>query len=235
MIHDVQVNAASPETYLLLLFKKLRQKQEALVSSTPHLVLSSTNISQILHLLRSHFFYDYAVAGASRLPVIAIYSIYQLLMSAPRYHDKHLLPLKSHTTSDSKSMSIGDIEIVDQNGVFFEAVEIKHNIRIHRSMVEDAFEKFRAAPVVRYYLLTTAEPNLIDQEGVQEAINLIFNQHGCEVIVNGIMPSLKYYLRLLPDLSAFIETYTQNLFLEYQASSDLKQIHIDQWTRLLTP
>lgn len=235
IIHDVQVNDASPEDYLLVLFRKLHQKQDAFTSSTSHLVWGNISISQVLHLLRSHFFHDYAAAGASRLPVIAIYSIYQLLMNTPRYQSKRLLPLKSHTTSDSKSMSLADIEVADENGIFFEAVEIKHKIRIHRSMVEDAFEKFSAIPLVRYYLLTTAEPNSIDQEGIQEAVDWIFREHGCEVIVNGIMPSLKYYLRLLPDLSAFIETYTQNLFLEYQASSDLKQIHVDQWTHLLTP
>ena len=124
-------------------------------------------------------------------------------MTIDRYEGKILSPLKSHTTSDIKSGGIGDIEVLDKNGEFFEGVEIKHNIPISQALVRDAYQKFSENPVRRYYLLTTAEPNVDDPAAVDRLVRQIHKQHGCEVIVNGILPSLKYYLRLLSDPKLF--------------------------------
>jgi len=75
-------------------------------------------------------------------------------------------------------------------------------------MVSDAYEKFKDKEISRYYLLTTAEPNIKreEQEAIQAEIERIKKEHGCEVIVNGIIPSLKYYLRLLLNPEQFMES-----------------------------
>ena len=154
-------------------------------------------------------------------------------MSIERYEGKTLLPLKSHTTSDIKSGGIRDIEVLEENGNFFEAVEIKHNIPISPDLVESAYQKFAETSVSRYYLLTTAEPNVDDGETVVALVNKIRQRHGCEVIVNGILPSIKYYLRLLSNPELFLDCYSKNLQLDFQQNTDVKEIHLRYWNELL--
>ena len=191
-------------------------------------------IEDIVNLLKSHFSLNYRVAGASRLPVLAVYSAYEMLvMGNDRYRDKRLLPLKSHTTSDIKSRGIGDIEVLDEPGNFFEAVEIKHNIPISSTLVQEAYDKFAQTPVRRYYLLTTAEPDVDNVNAVNQQIRKIRTEHGCEVIVNGILLSLKYYLRLLSNPSLFLDCYSRNLQLDFKQNTDVKEIHLRHWNELL--
>ena len=197
----------------------------------------TVTIEKIVDLLRHHFSHDYGVAGASRLPVVAVYSAYEMLMEIQRYEGKTLSPLKSHTTADTKSRgirAIGDIEVLDGNN-FFEGVEIKHNIPISLGLVEDAYQKFAQTPVSRYYLLTTAEPNVEDIDSVNDLVSEIHKQHGCEVIVNGILPSLKYYLRLLSSPQLFLEGYSRNLQLDFQQKAEIKETHLRYWETLLNP
>src|ERR1700710_3138759 len=87
---------------------------------------SCDNISA---LLDKHFNFLYKVNGASRLPVLAFYAIYECLMNElKRFENKKLLPIESHTSPDARSGRIGDIEIVDENNRAFEAIEVKHGI-----------------------------------------------------------------------------------------------------------
>lgn len=187
-------------------------------------------IADIVNLLKDHF----SVANASQLPVLAMYSIYEIFMEIERYEGKVLSPLKSHTTSDIKSGGIGDIEVLDENGDFFEAVEIKHNIPISSNLIQAAYQKFADTSVCRYYLLTTAEPNVMDPETVERFVNQIRRQHGCEVIVNGILPSLKYYLRLLRNPKLFLDCYSKNLQLDFNQNTDIKAVHLSYWNELLS-
>ena len=159
--------------------------------------------------------------------------MYEMLMVIERYTSKTLAPLKTHTTSDTKSGGIGDIEVLDENGSFFEAVEIKHNIPISPELVHYAYQKFSETSVSRYYLFTTAEPNVDNPDTVDSLIHQIRMQHGCEVIVDGILPSLKYDLRLLSDPQLFLECYSRNLQLDFEQSTDIKEVHLQFWNELL--
>ncbi len=190
-------------------------------------------INNIVNSLKYHFSFNYRVAGASRLPVLAVYSAYETLMAIERYEGNTLSPLKSHTTSDIKSGGIGDIEVLDENGDFFEAVEIKHNIPISWNIVQGAYQKFVDTSVHRYYLLTTAEPNVNEPEVVDQLVQQIHRQHGCEVIVNGILPSLKYYLRLLSNPKLLLDCYSKNLQLDFNQNTDIKEVHLRYWNELL--
>ncbi len=192
-------------------------------------------IENIVNLLQYHFFSDYGVTGASWLPVLGVYSMYKTLMVIERYNSKTLSPLKSRTPSDIKSGGIGDIEVFDEEGNFFEAVEIKHNIPISPELVQDAYQKFFETSVSRYYLLTTAEPNVDDPKAVNQVVRKIHRQHGCEVIVDGVLPSLKYYLRSLSDPKLFLYVYSKNLQLDFNRNRDVKEIHLRRWNELLEP
>ena len=244
ILNDIEENQADPKKYLYAIFTSLihvmKRSQVSLgllekANRDPNQSRKSdtVTIENIVTLLNYHFSNNYLVAGASRLPVLAVYSVYEVLMSLERYKGKTLLPLKSHTTSDIKSGGIGDIEVLDENGDFFEAVEIKHDIPISSTLVRDAYQKFSETPVCRYYLLTTAEPNVDNAETVDSLVHQIRTRHGCEVIVNGILPSLKYYLRLLSNPRLFLNCYSENLQLDFNQNTDIKEIHLRYWNELL--
>ncbi len=236
ILNDVQEKGQAPEPYLRALFGALlRRAEAAVIVFAPLPKERRVTVQAVTNGLESHFFYRYAGAGASRLPVLALYALYELLMETnPRYKDKRLLPLKSHTTSDLKSASIGDIEIADTDGAFFEAVEVKHEIAINARLVTDAFNKFAPLPVHRYYLLTTANPNVTDLDEVNQIVARVAREHGCEIIVNGLLPTLKYYLRLLDDPAAFIAGYTALLERDFAAGADIKETHLRRWNEILT-
>ena len=78
-------------------------------------------------------------------------------------------------------------------------------------------------------------PNVEDVDSVNELVSEIHRQHGCEVIVNGILPSLKYYLRLLINSQLFLENYSKNLQLDFQQKAEIKETHLRYWETLLNP
>ena len=236
ILNDIEENQASPEEYLLALFELLighTESSKIVIEPIVRDRRDSISIENIIEMLRDHFFHSYGVSGASRLPVLAIYSAYELLMGYDRYIGKELCPLKSHTTSDTKSSGIGDIEVLDEQGNFFEGVEIKHGIPITPMLVQDAFDKFTNTAVCRYYLLTTADPEMEDVDAIRALIYKLRSEHGCEIIVNGIIPSLKYYLRLLNDPVMFLDCYGGNLQADFDISTDVKTVHLQYWDELL--
>jgi len=147
-----------------------------------------------------------------------------------RFEGKQLLPMESHTSADSRSGRIGDIDITDEQGKPFEAVEVKHGIPISAQLVRDAFEKFSTTQVTRYYLLSTADVAAHEQDAVQKAIETIRNLHGCQVIVNGLTRSIEYYLRLLDNPSDFVDEYVTGL----EEDKALKFEHKKRWNELVS-
>lgn len=188
-------------------------------------------IATIIELLTKHYEAKYSAEGASRLPVLALYAAYQCLINeTKRFEGKTLLPMESHTSADTRSGRIGDIDIVDEKGRAFEAVEVKYGIAISIQLVKDAFEKFKTTQVNRYYLLSTENINLSQKEDIEKEIDRIKNIHGCHVIANGLIHSLKYYLRLLSDTSEFIENYV-NLI---ETDTALKFEHKKEWNTIIS-
>ncbi len=192
---------------------------------------TNLSISAILELLKKHFNSTYTAEGASRLPVLALYAIYQCLVKeAKRFNDKTLLPIESHTSADARSGRIGDIDVVSNDGKAFEAVEVKHGVNFTLQLVTDAYTKFQTTPVNRYYILSTAnKPSDAEWDKIQEEIKRIKNVHGCQLIVNGIMPSMSYYLRLLDNPSEFIDNYATLL----EADTALKFEHKAHWNTII--
>jgi len=190
------------------------------------------SINTILDVLDWHFHSFYKEEGASRLPVLAIHAIYECLISEfKRFNKKQLLPIESHTSADSRSGRIGDIEVIDENKRSFEAVEVKHGITISLQLVLDAYAKFQTTPVNRYYILSTAPQAEKDEwDKIQIEIQRIKNVHGCQLIVNGIMPSLKYYLRLLDNTFEFIDKYVKLL----ENDTALKFEHKARWNEIIS-
>lgn len=206
LIDKVECQGENPEavtTYMLQLLIKQREGRKIQLHR-PH----TLTISQILSLLVNHFTYKYSGHGASRLPTLALYAAYQCMMNEmSRYSDKILCPLESHTSSDSQSGQIGDIQVNYPDGTAFEGIEVKHRIRITPELIEHAYSKFSVFRTDRYYLLTTANMDGADWEGIEAKVRKIRNSHGCQVIVNGVYSTINYYLRLLQNPSDFIDKY----------------------------
>jgi len=237
ILNDVEEAKADPNIYLeslfILLIKEIAGTQ-ALIMREPVLPTKIT-IGKTIGLLKSHFFQKYKSAGAARLPVIAIYSLYETMMKELSRFQNKKLRLSGHISADVRAGGVGDIEVVDEKGEFFEAVEIKHNRPISEEMMWDAYEKFKNTPIKRYYLLTTAEPYVEqgEESNVKRATRQIRTEHGCEVIINGIVLSMKYCLRLVGNPEEFIRNYTDNLKKELSMGTEIKEEHVKAWLEIL--
>jgi DNA (cytosine-5)-methyltransferase 1 len=81
----------------------------------------------------------------------------------------------------------------------------------------------------RYYIFSTAHIDKADEIKIQDEIEFIARNHGCQVIVNGIIPTLKYYLRLITSVEKFVEDYSKLV----EEDRELQAIHKIQWNNIL--
>lgn len=186
LLENIQ-NGADCKEYLNFILQGLiiKRNKQVIDLAKP----TTLSINSILKILGEHFNSQYKADGASRLPVLAFYAVYQcLIKEAKRFGGKELLPIESHTSADKRSGRIGDIDIIDEKGRTFESVEIKHGIEISFQLILDAYSKFQSTRVTRYYILTTAELTEKEElDKIQAEILRIRNVHGCQLIVNGVM------------------------------------------------
>jgi DNA (cytosine-5)-methyltransferase 1 len=189
------------------------------------------NIKLIVNSLEEHFNFNYKTHGASKLPVLAFYAIYQIFIEeVERYKLCALKKLASHTASDLTSRSAGDIEVFDENNKLFEAVEIKHGKKIDIQMIRIVKEKIVKYNPQRYCVFSSSDIEKSDSELIDMEISEIDNNHGCQIIINGTIPTLKYYLRLISSLDIFINKYS----LLIEADSELQIDHKIKWNEILS-
>ncbi len=188
------------------------------------------HIYQIIELLRQHFEFNYKTHGGSKLPVIAFYAIYHILMNElERFKNCILGELGSHTASDRTSKSGGDIEIF-KNNQLFEALEIKLDKAPNAHMIRIAYEKINKFSINRYYILSGLPIQEYEIKKVNDLIDEIQNEHGCQLIVNGLYPSLKYYLRLISEPKLFLNQYIELV----ERDTELQIIHKEKLQELLS-
>jgi DNA (cytosine-5)-methyltransferase 1 len=182
-------------------------------------------------MIERHF----SLPVSSRLPVIAMYSLYELLLPVFEiYRGKILRPLNVHTASDKHGY--GDIEVWNADNTPFEMIEIKHNIPIDRNLIFDVIKKSQNTTIQRYYILTTAKDNFISKDEefyINKFVLSIKNDTGIDIIPNGIYTSMKYYLRFVSDYKQFIHTYTKNLIVDAGNSAEIQNFHIEKWRNIL--
>lgn len=53
--------------------------------------------------------------------------------------------------------------------------------------------------------------------------------HGCQIINNGLLPTIKYYLRLISDLGGFVNTYSKAV----EEDDELQYVHKEYWNTLI--
>lgn len=236
VFEQIEVQKANPKPYLYYLFAKLielSKVEKALFESTNLEArnLHTLNIHLIIKMLVEHF----ETKQSSRLPVIAIYSIYEILLNKfERYKNKKLITLQVHTSSDKHGL--GDIEVYNLDNQPFEIIEIKHNIPIDKYLIFDIAKKTQNIKVDRYYILTTFPNGFSTAESEKEVTEKILElkkTQGIDIIANGIISTLRYYLRFLDNYEDFIKIYTQNLIEDATKSTEIKNFHLEKWTEIL--
>lgn len=178
-------------------------------------------ITTIVSLLDKHFVQNYGTHGGSKLPVLAFYAIYKsLITEIGRYSNCVLAPLGSHTASDRTSKSAGDIQIIRNNEVF-EVVEVKLDKLVDINITRIAREKILRFDPERYYILSYKGILESDIKEIEQTISKIKLEHGCQLIVNGLIHTLKYYLRLISNPKKFLNDYIELV----ESDTELKTIH----------
>ena len=234
ILNDIEEEETNPEEYLKgIFYQSIQEKKRKTVTIiNPVDKESNIPIRDIINLLGSHFYYKYTTRGASILPVIAFYSIYECMIEHfDRFKGKSLDELGSHNSCDSSSGETGDIVVRNEDGSIYEVLEIKFDIKPTKLMVQDAYDKFKEQnSVQRYYILSTKHvTDTEEQNKIDEYIDMVYKEHGCQIIINGVFDSLKYYLRLLTDSDEFLAKYTKNL----QDNTELDFEHKIAWNRII--
>lgn len=233
ILNDVEENKVSPDKYILHILKRsiIEKEKQNIVLVNPVTRESELNIKDILGLLEQHFNYKYSSRGASILPVVAFYTIYEcLLEEMNRYKGKYLEELGSHYSSDRSSQAAGDIVVRNiSDDEHYEVVEVKFGIKIDNIILEDAYNKIKPTNIQRYYILSTEEPTVQEKEYFDNRIEEIKNEHGCQVIVNGLMKTLNYYLRLIEDTDKFVAKYINNI----NSHPEINYEHRVSWNTIL--
>lgn len=177
------------------------------------------SVSETVDKIRRH--YAMPLQGAARLPVLAIHAMLSIVTrEMDRYAECSLLPLEHHTAADTRTDTVGDAQIVNSDGVPFEGYEIKHNIPITSALIGTSFEKFRATPIERFYILTTYDH--ADYSEFAPDIQRVADIHGCQLILNGVDRTLMYYLRLIGKPQEFVHQYVSRLESDQSVGFQLK-------------
>ena len=160
--------------------------------------------------------------NASRLPILAIHSAMTIIAQEfERYTNYTVLPLEHHNTADFRTDLIGDVNIVDANNDLFEGYEIKHNIPISSSLIQTSLDKFRGTQVQRFYILTTYHHDSYAE--FEPDIQRIAQAQGTQLIVNGVYPTLRYYLRLIKSTDEFVSGYVSRLQTDPSVTYQMKE------------
>jgi len=228
-LHFIEAEKGSPETVLryLLFLDALNRKQSVTLTQAPF----EANIEQIMNIFNRHFA-ESSGQGKSRLPVLALYSLYESLVGeVGRYEGTILARLERHTTADLRSGSIGDIQ-VDKDDLPFEGVEVKSEKPITADMIHELPRKFGDRRISRYYLLTTYPGSVKpeDKVAVENAVRKVQLETGCQVIVNGLNRSIWYYLRLIEDPAKILGRYVDLLSVDPDVRPEL----IEKWNEIVS-
>lgn len=213
----------------LLLNEGIKVKERLKVKIIPLKYPEKITIESTINALTKHFTKNYQTSGGAKLPVLAFYAIYEVLIKEmKRYIGCELGVLGSHTASDRTGKSSGDIELFKERQ-HFEAIEIKLDKKIDATIVRIGIEKVCKFNLQRYYILSNVGIKKDELANIKQLIEDTREKHGCQIIVNGVIPSLKYYLRLIEQPSHFIQKYS----VLVERDKELKTIHKSEWNKII--
>lgn len=227
----IEKNPTKAYNSLRILLNKVKEVSDrSVVKIVPLENPEGLTISKIMEALKIHFLTKYGTHNGAKLPVLAFHSIYTFLVKElSRYNGCYLSPLSSLTACDRTNKASGDIEIFTDDGELFEAIEIKLDKQIDEQIMRVVADKVYKWNPKRYYILSV---NGIKSEDVDEINQIVFEietKHGCQIIINGLLNTINYYLRLLENLDEFIKQYSK----EIEEDNELQVEHKNKWNELL--
>lgn len=186
-------------------------------------------IDKIINALTEHFLEKYGTHNGAKLPVLAFHSIYlSLINELKRYSGCTLADLSSLTACDKTNKASGDIEIF-RDGKVFESIEIKLDKKITAQIIRVVESKIYKWNPQRYYVLSVDGIESAEKDEIDEIVLNVLNNHGCQIIINGLIPTIKYYLRLIDNLDDFVKNYSSAV----QNDNELQKVHKEKWVQLL--
>lgn len=213
----------------ILLNRVIKISEQHKVVITPLKNPDKLSISSITDALQKHFLHHYDTHNGAKLPVLAFHAIYScLIKELKRYEGCTLASLSSLTACDRTNNASGDIEIF-KDGKLFEAVEIKLDKEIDSQIVRVVEEKVYKWNPQRYYILSVLGTKVEDQAEISDIIYNVCVNHGCQIINNGLLPTIKYYLRLITDLGRFVNIYSKAV----EEDDELQYVHKEYWNSLI--
>lgn len=227
LLDFVTKNAKLAENMLLCIFyfSIIANNARNNIVVKPIIKESEFQIPIIVGLMNKYFNYPYKTRGASILPVICIYSLYEVLMDEiKRFEDCTLDELASHTSCDKSSGETGDIG-VRKNGDLYEVLEIKFDIKPNSIMIHDIYKKISQTNVQRYYVLSTVFPDIEELPKIHAEIEKVNVEHGCQIIVDNLYEAISRLLRLVKSPNDFMDSFVKNI----QKSSELNSEHKEAW------
>lgn len=226
----VQKNSAKSIDLLHFLLRTVDEVvKEYQVTITPLDNPENLTISKIVYALEEHFLCKYATHGGAKLPVLAFHSIYTILIKEmERFKDCKLAPLSSLTACDRTNKASGDIEIFKGKSIY-ESIEIKLDKKISAQILRVARDKIYKWNPARYYILSVYGIEENEKDEIESVVAEVEKKHGCQIIINGLLPTIKYYLRLITNLPEFISIYTE----EVQNDTELQKVHKLKWQELI--
>lgn len=96
-------------------------------------------------------------------------------------------------------------------------------------MVRIAYDKINRFGISRYYILSGLPIAQNELDAVSDLVDKIQKEHGCQLIINGLYPSLKYYLRLISEPRLFLSRYIELV----KQDNELQMVHKQKLQDLL--
>lgn len=223
--------SAYPMIYCLLNKSYFANLKRNVLIIKPIFKESEFQIPKLIGMFRDYFNYQFNSRGASILPVLAIYALYQCMMKEfIRYKECHLDILGSHNSCDRSSGEAGDIAVRKNiSNDLYEVVEVKFNIKPTSLMILDVFKKIAQTNIQRYYILSTVDPDVTEWGDIDKGIQEISERHGCEIYVENIYSVIRETLEHFSNVNSFVDCFTTLL----QNSTELNSEHKNVWNSIV--
>lgn len=183
-------------------------------------------IQKIRYVLDSLF----STTDCATIPQLAVIAIYQcLIQETKRFQGKSIWPLEEVFSSRIREQRILDFEVLSPDGKLFERVVVHHRVPITLNLLKVSENAFRTKSPDRVYLLSTIGTPAGKMSKITLEAERIKSAHGFEVIVDGVLPTIEYYLRILDNTQGFIECYMNLL----ENDKSVKFEHKQRWNELI--
>jgi len=227
LIHYIETQPDYAEEIVLSILISLNSiKQENIIVLAPLTNPEKVSIEKITNELEGILNKKFKSPGASKFPVLMFQACLKILCGElSRYKNCSLKKIGSHLSADSRSKSSGDLEIFREE-ILFESYEIKHDVEVNTHTLNRVKEKIYKHNPERYFIFSSRVSSG-ERKNIQEKIKQIKNSHGCQVIIDDPIKTLKRYLRLMGRLDKFLNHLNQEII----GDKELKIEHKKEWKR----